>query len=108
MAKNWIKITTVNDTPVVAETAQEKFRRQRSFQNAAQNMKSLTSEEIKKHSEELFVKKQSEDVRLLDAFEQKKLKSKAAIDRAIQLKKIKDAEAAKKQKKVAEPAPAVE
>ena len=109
MANTWKKISTVNDVPVSTETAQEKFKRERSFKNATHNVRSLSLEDMKKHSDELFAKKQAEDANLLDAFEQKKLKSKVVIKKATQLKKIKDAEAAKKQKKQnAVPAPAAE
>ena len=60
------------------------------FDNLIKNTKTLTAEEMKKHSNELYDKKVAEDAKLLAAFEAKKLKSKTAIKRAIQLKKEQD------------------
>ena len=94
MAKGWTKIETVNDNKSVESTSQ-KQRNLRNFANAIRNTKSLSPEDLKKRSDEHFAAKNAEDAKLLEAFDSKKLKSKNAIKRALQLKK----EQAKAEKK---------
>lgn len=77
------------------ETRQERIRRERKFTNAIRNVKSQSVEDMKKESNELFDAKNAENAQLLQAFKDKKLKSKALIKKAKALKK-KEKEAAKK------------
>jgi len=98
MAKGWKTIQNINITSSIT-TEDARMKRNQNFKNAIHNVKSYTAEELKKYSDALYDKKQADDERLLNAFEGKRLKSKEAIKKAIALKKEKDAEAAKKQKK---------
>lgn len=78
------------------ETRQERVRREARFANAIRNtpVNKMTEEEAKEHSEKLFEAKQMSNAQLLQAFKEKKLKSKKLIKKAKALKK----EQEKKQK----------
>lgn len=89
MAKNWTRISTVNDI-INAETAAQKQHREQAFSNAIKNVKTMDLESLKEHSDKIFSEKKAEDESLLEAFDNKKLKSKALIKRALQLKKERD------------------
>lgn len=95
MSKGWTLVGTNSLEFGNTETRQERVRRERKFNNAINNAKSITVEEMKKESEKLFDTKNAENVQLLQAFKDKKLKSKALIKKAKALKK-KEKEAAKK------------
>ena len=87
----WTVIPTVNDTKTTKETI-----------GYSKTMKSMLDKvvvydgsqedidkKIKKHQEELYLAQKAEEDKLLDAFTNKKLKSKAAIKRARGLAKRK-------------------
>lgn len=95
MSKGWTLVGTNALEFGNTETRQERVRRERKFNNAINNAKSITVEEMKKESEKLFDAKNAENVQLLQAFKDKKLKSKVLIKKAKALKK-KEKEAAKK------------
>ena len=99
MAKGWTRISTINDT-INAETAAQKQHREQQFATAIHNVKSLSLEDLKKHSDEVYASIEADKTQLLDAFNEKKLKSKTAIKRALQVKKEREvAEKKKTQKK---------
>lgn len=87
MAKGWISLTTVNTAPKSAETAAQRRQRDRSFSNLIRNTKSLSVEDLKKQSDELYAKQRAEEDKLLQAFAEKKVKSKTAIKQALRIKK---------------------
>ena len=87
MSKGWTLVGTNALEFGNTETRQERVRREHKFNNAINNAKSITVEEMKKESEKLFDAKNAENVQLLQAFKDKKLKSKALIKKAKALKK---------------------
>ena len=93
MAKGWKTAFTINGSITEATTNKQEHH----FNNTIRNIKSLTIEELKAESDTAYTNKKIAEENLLLAFEQKKLKSKTAIKRAIQLQKEKAA-AEKKQK----------
>lgn len=101
MPKGWILVGTNDLGFGNTETRQERVRREQKFNNAIRNIKSQTVEEMKKESDKLFDAKNAENAQLLQAFKDKKLKSKALIKKAKALKK-KEKEAAKKAAEIKE------
>lgn len=106
MAKGWKSIGN-NALSIRPSTIEEKetrkrdiIRKERNFAKAIRNTPSLKAAEIEERGERRFFKRQVEEVDLLIAFEEKKLKSKTAIKRAINIKKRR-AEAEKKEKEAA-------
>lgn len=95
MPKGWTLVGTNALEFGNTETRQERIRREQKFNNAIRNVKSQSVEDMKKESDELFDAKNAENAQLLQAFKDKKLKSKALIKKAKALKK-KEKEAAKK------------
>lgn len=93
---NWTVIPTVNDTKTT------EYKGSRSFNKLMSTTPKRTEEELKKHNDESFEKQKLEDAKLLDAFTNKKLKSKAAIKRALGLAK-KTNDAGKKNDKTVKP-----
>ena len=81
----WTTITTINDIP----TTEKKRERQADsdFYKLMKKTPSRTIDEMKEHAEELAKTQKIEDSKLLDAFTNKKLKSKAAIKKALGLSK---------------------
>ena len=96
----WKTIPTVNDATVKNITTDKK--RSTNFNSLMTNTPNRTIEELKKHSEELFAAQELENQKLLDAFTNKKLKSKAAIKKALSLSK-KHNDAGKKKDKAVNP-----
>ena len=91
MAKGWTSAFTINGDSKINNKS-------RNFDKIIRNTKTPSLEQMKKDSEDAFIKQSHENEALLDAFANKKLKSKAAIRRALRLKK----EAEKAEKKDAE------
>ena len=106
MAKEWTKLNTVNDPPKTHKTEQEKNRENRLRDNFIRATKSLNKDELKKQGELHHAQKLSADAALLDAFENKKLKSKELIKQAMVLKKAKEKKAAATASKDPQPTPA--
>jgi len=90
MAKGWKTVFTIN-----GDNKNQLSNSDSRFNKIIRNTKSLSCDELKKESAEIFEKNKAEDVSILSAFEEKKLKSKTLIKRAIELKKA----AEKKEKK---------
>ena len=87
MAKDWITIKTVNSVDTPPKTKAENFKRERTYEKIMKTTKSLSVADLKKHSIELYNKKIEEEDKLLQAFEDKRLKSEKAIKQAIRIKK---------------------
>lgn len=106
MPKGWKTIPTVNDVKTT-ETKNIKIEN-KSFKSMMDKVvvytgsKEEIEKKIKLHQEETFAAQEAEEAKLLDAFANKKLKSKAAIKRARALAK-KKSDAGKKNDKAANP-----
>ena len=102
MPKGWKTIPTINDTPKTKETdtCAKHFKSMMDKVPVYTGSKEEIEKKIKQHQEETFAKQTAEEDKLLDAFAKKKVKSKAAIKKAIGLTKKRN-EAGKKQKKEA-------
>ena len=96
MAKGWSVIPTINDMKTT------EYKGSKSFNKLMSTTPQRNEEDLKKHNDESFEKQKLEDAKLLDAFANKKLKSKAAIKRAIGLAK-KTNDAGKTKDKAAKP-----
>ena len=85
-------------------TKQEKFRKDRNAQKMTKITKSLKINEMKKHGDELYDKAILEEESLLDAYNNKRLKSKRLIKEARKTinKRNKEAEAAQNKEEVTE------
>ena len=83
MAKGWTKAFTINGDGNVKSNDKH-------FNKTIRNTKTLTVDELKKESANSFAQKQAENDSILAAFEDKRLKSKALIKRATELKKAKE------------------
>lgn len=92
----WTVIPTVNDMTTT------EYKGSKSFNKLMSITPTRDEEGLKKHNDEAFEKQKLEDTKLLDAFANKKLKSKAAIKRAIGLAK-KTNDAGKTKDKAAKP-----
>ena len=94
----WKKIPTVNDITVENTTTD----RQKSINlnHLLSSTPDRTADELKTHSEELFEARKLENKKLLDAFTNKKLKSKAAIKKALSLSRRNNDAGKKKDKAV--------
>lgn len=101
MAKGWSNFATINDLSN-SLSKQEKIKREQRFNDAIRNTKTLSVEALKQHSDELYDKQMAEDEKLLQAFTDKKVKSKTAIRRALRLKKERTAVTENKVTKVEE------
>lgn len=89
MSKTWTELSTVNDTPKSKATREEKYRKMRQVDNFIRNTPSLKVEKLKENGDLHYNQYISENEALLDAFENKRLKSKALIRQAIKYKKDK-------------------
>ena len=92
----WTVIPTVNDMRTT------EYKGSKSFNKLMATTPRRNEEELKKHNDESFEIQKFEDAKLLDAFANKKLKSKAAIKRALGLAK-KSNDAGKKNDKAVKP-----
>lgn len=106
MAKGWTNFAN-NATAIYPSTPEEReiakrerIRREHKFSNVIRNTPSLKTKELEKECEIRYIKKQTEEADLLAAFDAKKLKSKTAIKRAINIRKRR-AEAEKKEREAA-------
>ena len=94
MARNEVKIPTVNDVEHIRPDA-ETLRR---FQNMVRSMKSLSVPEMAKHSEQLYLERIIAEDHLIDAVDNKRCTDKALIAKAEKIKadRAKAAEKAEK------------
>lgn len=86
MAKDWIRIDTIykENSP---KTKAEQQKASKKYRSLMAKTKTLPIVEIKKRSIELFNKNKAEEDSLLQAYEDKRLKSEKAIKQAIRIKK---------------------
>ncbi len=82
MAKGWTLVGTNGIEFSSTETLQDKRRREHKFNNFIRNTKRQTLKEMAEESERLFEQKKEQERNLLEAFNNKKLKSKALIKKA--------------------------
>lgn len=101
MAKNWTTIYTNADETKV--TKEEITRRMHRFDNTIKSMKSPTYDELKRSSEIAYAVKLNEEEKLLQAFSEKKVKSKAAIKQALRIKRERAAAEKKEQEQKENP-----
>lgn len=85
MAKDWIKISTVNDVKKVDKNDQRK--KEQGFSNLIRNTKTKDYKELQKEGKDAFSKRASNNENILSGYENKKLKSKRLIKKAQSLKK---------------------
>ena len=86
MAKNWIKIDTIYNE-IDPLTRAERQKASKAYKKLMAKTKTLTVIDMKKKSVELYNKQKEKEDSLLQAFEDKKLKSDKAIKQAIRIKK---------------------
>ena len=101
----WKTIPTINDTVAVSEKTKAYNKRIKSMMDKVivyEGSKEDIDKKIKKHQEELYLAHKAEEDKLLDAFTNKKLKSKAAIKKALGLAKKRN-DAGKKEDKAVNP-----
>ena len=101
----WKTISTVNDMTTTKDKTKAYNKRVKSMMDKVpvyEGSKEDIDKKIKKHQEELFAAQKAEEDKLLDAFTNKKLKSKAAIKKALGLSKKRN-DAGKKTDKAVNP-----
>ena len=96
----WKVIPTVNDTTIKSTKTNRK--QSTDFNKLMSTTPKRDEETLKEHNDESYFKQKAEEDKLLDAFANKKLKSKAAIKRALGLAKKRN-DAGKKTDKAAKP-----
>lgn len=91
MGKEWETIPTINDITTTEKTKADNKRMKSMMDKIIiyDGSPEEIDKKIKKHQEELYLAQKAEEDKLLDAFTNKKLKSKAAIKRARGLAKRK-------------------
>ena len=91
MAKGWKLVGTnaleFGDTRTREEKRRDAAKQARAFDKAIRTTKRLTYEQLVEAADKRYEAKRAEDAALLQAFNDKKLKSKALIKRAQALKK---------------------
>jgi hypothetical protein len=102
VAKGWVELPRKTELEKISR--EKKLKKDRMFQKAAKvidkkRLKDIDKdiERMKKDSEDLYFKKKAEEDKLVDAFNDKKVKSKTAIKEAKKIIKER-AEAEKKNK----------
>ena len=84
MSKKW---KTIRNDALKKLTKEERVRQDRSFANLINNTKTLSVKDLKAESRELYAAKIAEEDKLLEAFDNKRLKSKSAVRQALRIKK---------------------
>ena len=87
MSKGWILVGTTMPGFGNTETKRERIKRMQKFDIAIHNLSKRSEEEMKEDAEKTFLSKRANDAQLLQAFNEKKLKSKTAIKKAKVLRK---------------------
>ena len=93
MAKGWTTIYT--NTDKTTENTRVQINRSHKFDNTIKATKTPTLDQLKREFDIAYEVKCLEDARLMDGFDQKKLKSKTLIKRALRMKKEQEKAAAK-------------
>lgn len=91
MAKGWTTIVTINDVP----KGELKTAAWKAFENKHRNDKPMKAEDLKKAGNQRFREKMAHQEQLIEAYNEKKLKSKDLIREARSIIKARE-EAAKK------------
>lgn len=86
MPKGWTLIGTNDLSFGNTETKEDKAKREHRLNKAIENMKIKTCEEIQEDSEKFLLAKKDKEMQLLQAYEDKKLKSTVLIKKAKALK----------------------
>ena len=92
MAKGWVSL---NENKLV-ETSAERQAKQRKFDNVIRNTKSKKADELKFDAEMAYSAQRFKDTDLIEAYDQKRLKSAKLIKRARWLKEQRAKAAEKK------------
>ena len=87
MAKNWIKIDTIYSLKNSPETKAEQRRKSKRYKSLMAKTESLSIPDIRKNSVILYNEQKQKENSLLQAYDDKKLKSENAIKQAIRIKK---------------------
>lgn len=87
MPKGWTLVGTNAIGYGDVETKRERIKRMQKFDTAIHNFSKRTEEEMKEDANKTFLSKKENNAQLLQAFNEKKLKSKIAIKKAKALKK---------------------
>ena len=87
MAKGWELVGTSDMSFGNTETREEKCKREQKFRNAIRNLTSPTYEQMEEQSLKRYDEREAKNTQLLQAFNDKKLKSKGLIKKAKVLKK---------------------
>lgn len=88
MAKGWTKLETVFD--VEKKSQENRIKEDRKWSNLIRNTKIRSFEQMKKDADQHYEEQIAYENSLLEAFNNKQLKSKNLIKQAIRLKKIKE------------------
>lgn len=86
MSKEWIKIDTIYST-TKPKTREERAKQARAFKRLMAKTEKLSAADLKKASNEYYAEQKLKNDCLLQAYEDKRLKSKEAIKQAIRIKK---------------------
>lgn len=89
MGKEWTTIETVNSVKNT-ETKAEKIKRMQNFNKVIDNTKILSMKELKKHGDDLYADKKAVEDNILNAYNEKKLKSNKLKKQALRIKKERD------------------
>ena len=87
MAKNWIHIDTIYSLKNSPETKAEQRRKTKIYNRLMAQTKTLSAADMRKNSITLYNEQKAKENDLLQAYEDKKLKSEKAIKQAIRIKK---------------------
>ena len=90
MAKGWTLVGTNAMDFGDTKTRRDKIRRQQRFDKAIRNLTVRSAEKMEEDAEKSYKERSVENDKLLKAYADKKLKSKAAIKKAKALKKRAD------------------
>lgn len=101
MAKNWTSISTINDIPKSTKNLSERNSQNRKNSNMIRNVKSLDVDKLKEIGDSHYEEKANYENSLVEAYKNKKLKSKDLIKQARTIKAEKDKAARKAEKKEA-------
>ena len=87
MAKDWTTVETIYSLKNKPKTKAEQRREAKTYKSLMAKTETLTVPEIKKRSAAAYNEQKAKEDNLLQAYENKKLKSENAIKQAIRIKK---------------------
>lgn len=97
MAKGWTHFASINEPS--SPDKRTVIHNEQGFNKLIKNTKILSAIDLKKESDALYEKQINYENNLLEAFADKRLKSKALIKQALKIKKIKAKELEESEKK---------